>query len=124
MAITVYWDKQSVRYTFAGLWDWAELEAIHADVFEVIRERDQIISLIFDMCSSVDLPVGALSAMRRMFTYAPPNLGIVIVVTSDDAATMTFSMLGKFDAALGRRIAVCINLQHAHQTVADYYATH
>ena len=124
MAISVSWDEQAIRYEFVGLWDWAELEAVHADVFDVIRAETGTISLIFDLTQSIDLPIGALSAMRRMFTYAPPNLGLLVVITTDDAATMTFGMLGNFDATLGKRIIVRDTLTAARHALHDFYASH
>ena len=127
MPITITWDERqstnTIRYMFTGLWDWYELEDIHADVLTTVSAHNHRISLIFDLIQSIDMPVGALSALQRMFAAAPKNLGPVMVVTTDATIGFTFNMVGNFDAAIGERIHVFETLTAAHQHLGSYYAS-
>lgn len=110
-----------IRYDFNGLWDWGEVDEAHQAAFKEIKNADFVISLLFDMTASVDLPIGALSASRRMMAIAPDNLGLIVVVSDDEVTQTTFTMLSKFDPGLATRIVTVPDMHAAQVVLSEYH---
>lgn len=127
MTVHVHWENIEEHpiaiYQFDGLWDWDDLQAAHTVAFKTIREQTKTVSVVFDMTASVDLPVGALSAMRQMLAYAPPNLGVIVVLTDDAVTHTTFAMLSKFDQTLSSRIVTVPDTEGAYSILKEYHLT-
>ena len=127
MTVQINWDhiedQLIVIYQFDGLWDWEDLQAAHTVAFKTIRKQEKAVSVVFDMTASVDLPVGALSAMRQMLAHAPANLGVIVVLTDDAVTHNSFAMLSKFDQTLSSRIITVPDTEGAYSILAEYHLT-
>lgn len=126
MSICVSWDDENFKsilcYTFTGIWDWYDFSQASSSAFRMIDEVSHEIGIIFDMSHSLDIPVGALAAMERMLTYAPSNLGVIVVAGADKVTRYTFAMLMRMGSDLLNQMTLTRSVDEARAVLLDYYA--
>ena len=87
ICVTVDWDndqiRDTLRYRFIGMWEWYDFSQASMQAFRMMSEVSHDVSVIFDMRLSLDIPVGALRAIRRFLQFSPPNMDIVVVASDD-----------------------------------------
>lgn len=124
MSIKVNWDDNdqlAIRYDFNGVWDWVEFAWANTRAFDMIYTVSHEVSIILNMKNSIDVPVGALSAIQQMLSMSPHNMGVVIVVNCDRQTGYTFNMLNEFDPGLSKYLTLEKTLEDARQKLWRYW---
>jgi hypothetical protein len=105
--ITVRWDDKEhsvICYHFVGLWEWYDFAQASTQVFHMMAEVPHDVSLIFDLHHSLDVPVGALRAVKQLVSYAPANLDIIVIASDDKLTQQIFVNLLRLEKSLRKNI--------------------
>ena len=125
MGIKVDWDDNLTReiicYNFSGMWDWYDFARASNRAFRLMEEVPHPVGVIFDMSISLDIPEGAMTAMRRMLEFSPANMSGIVVTNGDSLTQDTFVMLLRLDDSLRRHFAFANSIDKARTVLRAYH---
>ena len=85
----------------------------------MIRGVDHGVDLIADFTDGSTPPMGALSQFKSAYENAPPNAGMVVVVSRNFIIRSLVSMFGALYHAWGYKIMVADTVEEARHKIAQ-----
>ena len=95
MAVLVAWDNEAqtiLRIDLDGQWGWKEYDAAIDRAYDMIKERDHLVDLLFNLTESTSFPpVQSQRHFQRMLSSMPGNIEIMIAAGGDPFVSGLFA---------------------------------
>lgn len=122
MPVTIRWDAHHaniIYQEFSGdITPHDYVEMLH-ETGKLLINVSQVTHVIYDRRGITSLPVQFSRLMQIADKYAPPNLGVIVIVGAVHSTYVVFQLLSVISPKLGKRVKFADSLEHAYQLIAE-----
>jgi hypothetical protein len=128
MSVQVRWDNEQktvIFYEFDGKWTWDEFYPAFEQARTMLAEVAHIVDFIcvFERVGGYFMPLNLLFHIRKIYTNAPPNIGVTLLVGHFSELGVIYNMIKRVYPLIAERYVIASTLDEARMVLRERQIT-